>query len=253
MNIKEFFKRTLYYVSVPKCVCCKEKLEYGERGLCRVCKDTYEAHKMRNCPRCSHKLAECFCTYDSIEKHGIKNLVKLFRYSRNEESMPSNNLIYSLKQDNRRDVISLLADELSDALRGHLGEELSGYVITGIPRRKGAIVNFGYDHAKRLAEEVSKRLNIEYVPILSSKSTKAQKSVYGQERMENARFDYRSRRLPDIKGKSVILVDDIITTGASITNSADLIRKLRPKRIIGACLGTAYKEPYIDYYHSASL
>ena len=250
MKIRELLNKVIYYVSVPKCVFCKDKLDYGERGLCKACVDTYEAHKLRNCPRCSRKLSECFCTYDDLDSHGIKNLVKIFRYSKNEESMPSNYLIYSLKQDNRKDVISLLADELSSALKLHLEDECDKYVITSVPRRKKAIVNFGYDHAEKLAKEVAKRLDIEYMRILRSMSKKPQKTVYGHERIENAKFEYASSSDLSLKGKTVILVDDIITTGASITNCATLIRGLRPKKIIGACLGTAYKEA-APYKHSA--
>ena len=247
MKLKELYNRAIFYLSVPKCVCCKGKLDYGDRGLCNKCMDIYESHKLRNCPRCSHKLSECFCTYDDLESHGIKNLVKLFRYSKTDESMPSNYLIYSLKQDNRKDVISFLADEMSVAIARQIGNNPSAYVITSVPRRKRAIVEFGYDHAGTLAKEVSKRIGVEYVEILKSKSTEPQKSVYGEARRENAKFDYKCREDLTLKGKTVILVDDIITTGSSMINSATLIRGLRPKRIIGACLGTAYKEKRIEY------
>jgi ComF family protein len=156
-----------------------------------------------------------------------------------------------LKQDNREDVLSFLANELSTALRNSIDFSSGEYIITNVPRRKKAIVNFGYDHAKELAKEVSSRLEVEYVEILKSKSKKSQKSVYGHERIENAKFDYNCPSDLSLKGKCVIIVDDIVTTGASMSNCATLIKALRPKRIIGACLGTAYKEKYIDYKYSA--
>lgn len=251
MKFKELYNRAIFYLSVPKCVCCKEKLDYEDKGLCKSCRATYESHKLRDCPRCSHKLSECFCTYDDLESHGIKNLVKLFRYSKTEESMPSNYLIYSLKQDNRKDVIAFLSDELARAIEHQVGNSPQGYVITSVPRRRRAIVDFGYDHAKVLAMQVAKRIGIEYVEILRSKSKDPQKSVYGDARRENAKFDYKCKEDFTLKGKTVILVDDIITTGSSMINSATLIRGLRPKRIIGACLGTAYKEKRIDFQRSA--
>ena len=251
MKIKELINRAIYYVSVPKCVCCKDKLDYGERGLCKRCIKGYEEHKRRNCPKCSKILSECFCTYDSLESHGIKNLIKIFRYSKTEQSLPSNYLIYSMKQDNRKDVIDFLADEMSDSINKCINEDLSRYVITNVPRRKRAIVEFGYDHAERLAKAVSDKLNIEDVELLRSKSKKPQKSVYGHARVENAKFEYKCKNDYSLKGKSVILIDDIVTTGASMTNCATLIRGLKPRKIIGACLGTAYKESYIDFNYSA--
>lgn len=252
MNIKELINKILFYVSVPKCVCCKERLDYGARGLCNKCAAIYEAHKQRNCPRCAKILSRCFCSYEHLEAHGIKHLIKLFRYSKAEQSMPSNYLIYSLKQDNRDDVLSFLAEELSEAMKASMDlSDTSKYVISNVPRRKKAIVNFGYDHAKALAVEVSKRLSVEYVELLKSKSKKSQKSVYGHERMENARFDYKCHSELSLKWKTLILIDDIVTTGASMSNCATLIKALKPKGIVGACLGTAYKEKYIEFERSA--
>lgn len=251
MNIKEIYKRAIYYISVPKCVLCNDKLDYGDRGLCKSCMEEYERHKERDCPRCAKILSKCFCSYEDLESHGIKNMVKLFRYSKSEQSMPSNYLIYSLKQDNRNDVMDFLADELTTAIKNNITEDLSEYVITNVPRRKAAIVNYGYDHAKTLALRVSKKLGIEYTEILKSRSKRPQKSVYGHERIENAKFDYKCKKDYTLKGKSVIIVDDIITTGASMSNCATLLRGLRPKRIIGACLGTAYKESRADFNSSA--
>lgn len=251
MKIKEIFQRVLFYISVPKCVLCKEKLDLEDRGLCKSCMMKYEQHKERNCPYCSKKLQECFCSYKDLKNHGIKNLAKVFRYSKAEQSMPSNYLIYSLKQDNRSDVLSLLSDELSKAILNSLDISASDYIVTNVPRRKDAIVKFGYDHSEALARSVAKSLGVEYVRILKSKSKKAQKSVYGRiERVRNARFDYKCPENLSLKGKTVILIDDIITTGASLCNSATLIRALRPKRIVAACLGTAYKDRYIDFKHS---
>lgn len=251
MKIKEIIKRILFYISVPKCVCCKERLDYEDRGLCKRCLMIYEEHKKRNCPRCSKKLSECFCTYDKLDAHGIKNLVKLFRYSKSDESLPSNYLIYSLKQDNRDDVIDLLSDELSESIRKHIMIDPEKIILTNVPRRNKAIIKFGYDHSKVLAREVSRKLGVEYQELLLSKSKKPQKSVYGQARLENAVFDYDVDDDYSLKGRTVIIIDDIITTGASMMKCASLIKGLGARRVIGACLGTAYKEPYVDFEHSA--
>lgn len=251
MRGNQFFKRVLFYISVPKCVLCKEKLDIEDRGLCKSCMVKYEQHKERNCPYCAKRLSECFCSYKELKNHGIKNLAKVFRYSKAEQSMPSNYLIYSLKQDNRSDVLSLLSEELSCAILRSVDISSGRFIVTNVPRRRDAIVKFGYDHSEALARSVAKTLGLEYVRILKSKSKKAQKSVYGKiERVRNAKFDYKCPENLSLKGKTVILIDDIVTTGASLCNCATLIRALRPKRIVAACLGTAYKESYIDFKHS---
>jgi predicted amidophosphoribosyltransferase len=161
--------------------------------------------------------------------------------------MPANYLIYSLKQDNRSDVLDFLSAELSGAIKNSLDLSSGDYVVTNVPRRKRAIVDFGYDHARELARRVADILGLEYVEILESKSKKAQKTVFGDERRRNAIFDYICDDDFTLKGKCVILIDDIVTTGSSITNCATLIKALRPKSIVAASLGVAYKEPRIDF------
>ena len=244
MNINELFKRIIYYISVPKCVYCGKKLEYNERGLCSECIVKYEQHKTRNCSRCSKILSECSCSSSYLSRHGVKSLIKVFRYSKSEEAMPSNFLIYSLKQDNREDVLSLVAEELSNSLRQSIDFGKGRYIITNVPRRRKSIVSFGFDHAQLLARRTAKLIGCEYVSLLVSKSKRAQKSVYGSARIENAQFDYKRRKGISLKGYCVILVDDIVTTGASMSGCADLLKKMGARRIIGASLAIAFKDSY---------
>ena len=242
MNRKNLFRKILYYISVPKCVLCKETLDIDDLGLCKSCSATYKAHKQRNCSRCAKILSECSCSSEYLAAHGIKKVTKVFRYSKQDQALPSNYLIYSLKQDNRDDVLSFLAEEMANSIKNSFEIEKGKYIVTNVPRRKNAIVKFGFDHAAILAKKVSKILKIEYIPMLISKSKTAQKSVIGEERHRNVRFDYKSKKDLDLKGYTVLLVDDIITTGASMSSCATLIKAFRPKQVIGSALGIAYKD-----------
>ena len=169
-------------------------------------------------------------------------MCKVFRYSRSEESMPSNYLIYSLKQDNRSDVVKFLTDEMAASLKNNIDFSKGKYIITYVPRRRKAIINFGFDHAAVLAKNVARILDVEYKPLLVSKSTKPQKSVVGEDRLKNVRIDYKSHKDISLKGYTVIIIDDIITTGASMTACSTLIKAYRPTKVVGASLGIAYKD-----------
>ena len=58
--------------------------------------------------------------------------------------------------------------------------------------------------------------------------------------MKNA--DFRIIRDIDLTGRQVIIVDDIITSGASVSVAASLIRSLDAKNITAACLAIAYRD-----------
>ena len=154
-------------------------------------------------------------------------------------------LVYSLKRDNRNDVLSFLSEELACAILHNINinEE---YIVTSVPRRRKAIQRYGIDHARLLASAVAKRLGLRYYPLLKSTAKAPQKKMQNTERIKNATVDYKLRT-PDIEGRRVILIDDVVTSGASMGSSAMLIHALKPKEIIGAALSIAYRDKSIDF------
>ncbi len=242
MNIAKLMDRVLFALSVPKCVCCKTRLNYGEKAFCLKCSAEFKEFKTRNCSHCARPLCECDCSNDLLRAHYVKRVIKCYRYLTRDDALPGNSLIYSLKRDNRTDVLEVCTDELSKAILNSI-EDPSSYIFTNVPRRRAAIVQYGIDHSALLAKTVAKRFAAEYIPILKSNAKQAQKSLEATDRFKNADF-YIAENL-DLTGRGVIIVDDIITTGASMAKAASLIRSLGSKNILAATLGIAYKDDLI--------
>ena len=239
MNKKNIMDRVLFALSVPKCVCCKTRLDYGENALCLKCSAEFEQFKTRNCSRCARKLNMCSCSNDFLDAHYIKRTIKCFRYLNRNDATPGNALIYSLKRDNRSDVLKKCADELEYAIRNSVSDP-GGYIFTNVPRRKSAIIEHGIDHSELLARELAKRFDAEYISLLKSNAKKTQKSLETADRFKNADF-YISKNI-DLTGRAVLLVDDIITSGASMSKAASLIRSLGSREINAVSLAIAYKD-----------
>lgn len=242
------YKDILFYLSVPKCVCCDNRLNIDDRALCKDCFDGYlETRRKAQCSYCLKNFSECLCPNDYLEKHFVHKLIKLFRYKPSEspnERIPANQLIYNAKRNKRIDLFDLLSDDICHAIKASI--DFDGYIVTSVPRDKKRIKKYGFDHSECLAKAIAKKLGLEYKKILKSKSKKAQKKTHGEERIKNAVFDYK-RSLPDLKGAKILLVDDIVTTGASLGNSAVLIKGLGVKTIVGVCIGITYKDKYIPF------
>lgn len=239
MNINAIMDRVLFTLSVPKCVCCKRRLSYGESALCLECSAEFHDFKTRNCSRCARVLNQCDCSSSFLEGHFVRRTVKCFRYLGSETITSANALIYSLKRDNREDVLRICTSELAVAIDNSVDNPES-FIFTNVPRRKDAIVKYGIDHSELLARSLAKRFGAEYRRILKSKAKKAQKSLEAEERFKNAEFCIIDDR--DITGRGVVIVDDIITSGASMSKAAVLIRSLGSKDIVAASLGIAYKD-----------
>ena len=239
MNIKELKDRALFALSVPKCVCCGEKLDYGQKAFCRKCSDEFDNFRMRNCSICSKVLSSCTCSNSNLENHFVKRIIKCYRYLHLDDKHPSTSLIYSLKKDNRRDVFDKCSDLLVEALSNSI-DDLGNCVITNIPRRHSAIVEHGIDHSAILAKKTAIKIGADYISVLKSNAKKEQKSLDRDQRRKNA--DFSITKESDLHGKTVLIIDDIITSGASMSNAAILLRSMGARETIAVCLAIAYKD-----------
>ena len=239
----KLFKDILFYLSVPKCAACNERLDKDDLALCKGCREEYNEAISRSCSVCAKPLYECTCVIKHLDAHYVHKHVKVFRY-RPDADLPTNKLIYSLKRDNRDDVFDFLADELASSIATAF-VNASEFVFTSVPRRRAAKVKYGIDHAALLSARVARKLDAKYEKTLISHSKREQKlSKHREERMKNARFDYINKDL-DLTGKTVILVDDIVTTGASMSVAATLLKGAGAKKVIGASLAIAYNDSMV--------
>ena len=154
-------------------------------------------------------------------------------------------MIYSLKRDNRKDVLDFLTDELETSLSNSV-DNVNECVFINVPRRRSAKLKYGLDHAEKLAKNLAKRFSAEYYQPIISKSILPQKKTIGKERIKNAKF-YLKKKARELNSRTVIIVDDIVTTGASLGSCAMLVHALGAKKIIGAVVSVAYKDSYTPF------
>ena len=241
---KDFFRKILFYLTVPKCICCGKKLNIEEKALCKTCFSEYEESKNTTCSLCFSRLSSCQCSNKYLKSHMMPKLLKIFRYkpsSDPNERIPANQLIYVIKRVKRRDLIDFISDEIIITIRNSI--DLKDFVLSNVPRKKSRVLKYGFDHSEEIAKAISKKLGLKYIKLLKSKSKRAQKKLHGDERIKNAEFDILKRK-QNLKGKRVLLLDDIVTTGASMGASAMLIRALGAKEVVGACLAITYRDEY---------
>ena len=244
MDLSAFLRRAQHYITVPFCVHCKQRLDFGSSVFCPTCLLRYRNVKLRNCSRCAEVLSKCACTNDYLDAHLVHKLVKVVRYVSSIEDLPQNRLIFSLKRENREDVAKFCSEELVTAIRASV-ENPSDFVLSYVPRRPKNRRKYGVDQARILAEHIGKALGIPVVHALRSRARASQKKLSARQRRENAVF--APRRGIDLSGMRVLLVDDIVTTGASMGSAAFVLRGLGAKEIVGVCFAIAYRDPYVPF------
>lgn len=248
MDIKNIFKRIIYYLSVPKCIKCSEILDFEDKALCKSCLREYYEIKQKKCSECKKLYSECLCVNDYLFNRKVHKLVKIFRYkppATPNERISANELIYQLKRNYRKDIVDFLSDELVNSIKAS-GIKYEKFLITNIPRSKARVVKYGLDHSEKIAKALAKKLNIEYIKILKSNSKKAQKKTFGDERYSNVSYSLIDEGI-NLEGEKIFILDDIVTTGASMGQAGILIKSLGAKQIVGIAVAIAYKDKYIPF------
>ena len=176
MNERSLPRRLLFHLSRPLCINCRTPLSVSDFAFCPGCSAEFKEKLNKDCSYCMKNLRECSCAPEFLRSHFVKKLYKSFRYIGNESDGLSASLIYGLKMRPRSDAFDLALDLMLNSLKNS-GEDFSGFTVTNVPRRKGAIVEYGFDHSARLAKKIAKAIGAKYAPLLTSRAKREQKQL----------------------------------------------------------------------------
>lgn len=98
----------------------------------------------------------------------------------------------------------------------------------------------GYDQARRLAEEVAKARGMTAVTLFEKEDRPAQSGLADPAaRRANILGAYRLLRPEMVRGKDVLLVDDVVTTGATLSECARVLRAAGARSVCAVTLAKA--------------
>ena len=104
------------------------------------------------------------------------------------------------------------------------GQRHSDTVIAWIPRSRKGKLSQGFDHMERCAKDLGKKLGVPAKKLILKKGASVeQKTLSSKDRQRNAEYGMRLAKNVDLKSKEIVLIDDIITTGASVNVASKLL------------------------------
>ncbi len=234
------------YLFPPRCVACcslitKKNGEYPY--LCTECMSQWKREAQERCDICGKLAGDCLCGTAMTDEVSCRGVVKLCYYRHARRDYVQNKMIFRIKQERNRRLETFLCHELGDALLLHLRENgifPKDCLLTYIPRAVGAKMKYGTDQAKMLAEGMSEYTKIPVRNLLCRRTAigKKQKKLTAAARRKNAKEAYTLCKNADAMGKTVILVDDILTTGATLSTGIQLLRRAGGKQIFAAVVAS---------------
>jgi ComF family protein len=99
-----------------------------------------------------------------------------------------------------------------------------GTLIVPVPTATGRVRRRGYDQARLLARDLSRRTGLPRLDCLVRSGQTHQVGADRELRLEQLRQAFRVRRAGAVSGRNVLLIDDVVTTGASLESAARVLR-----------------------------
>ena len=190
-------------------------VETFKTNLCPDCLKTVDFIRETCCPVCGRKTVRPEICLECKEKPPLfEKAVSAFVYENGGVA-----LVKTFKNGN-----GYLKEYFADLLAGKVKNLPAAGCIVYVPMTKKAIRKRGYNQGKLLADSLSERIGLPVIKdaLKKIKETDEQKTLGRKERAENLSGCFKVDKPEEIKGKTVLLVDDIMTTGAT----ADEITKI---------------------------
>ncbi|MBQ7117811.1 MAG: ComF family protein [Clostridia bacterium] len=212
MKKREFFWRIFF---PEKCPLCGKVLKINE-DFCLCCGSDEVRLSDNCCEGCGKEKELCSCGTDCTAS--LAHITGVFSY----EGLIRNMLI-SFKFAGRKSLYRYFGDCLAERV-ATVYAKADFDTVTFVPSSAESIKERGYNPARLIAEQTAKRLFIPCEELLiKSKETKKQHSLSGAERITNVKGSVSPKRSTAIKGKTILLCDDIKTTGATLRECCDIL------------------------------
>jgi competence protein ComFC len=207
----------------PLCAICGADVGQSEY-LCDACDAKTTRIVPPFCEKCSEPFSGAItdvftCANCKNRKLHFETAVAAYR-SRGVVRRVIHDFKYNKQLHLRHVVARWLADALDDVrLRGWRFD-----ILVAVPLHPARQRERGFNQADLLAKSLNRRTSIQLKPVLERiRYTKTQTAFDRAERMENLRNAFRLRKNADVQGCRVLLIDDVLTTGSTLSECARVL------------------------------
>ena len=215
----KFIASLLYPVCCPYC----GRVIAADKELCAACDGKLPRIEDPICRVCGQGLAFCFCR----KKYRFYRCVTPFYYEG-----PAKTGMRRFKFQGKSEAAQPFAGEMANVIEEKIGFSIID-VIVCVPMTKAAVSRRGYNQSELLAVELSKISGVKYEPggLVKEVEHMSQHMVGYHERWSNVIGAFGVLNAEAVKNKNVLLVDDVMTTGATLNECASALKFAGAKEV----------------------
>jgi competence protein ComFC len=207
------------------CDGCEGKIVRIVRPFCETCSEPFEGsiNTAFRCANCAHRTIHFDAAVAAYRGRGIvRDVIHEFKYNRQ----------IHLRHLVARWLRAALDDE---RLRGQ-----QFHVVVPVPLHPARQRERGFNQATLLAQLLSAHAAIPCRPLLKRiRYTTTQTALDRSERMENLHNAFRLRKNADVRGLRMLLIDDVLTTGSTLSECARVLKRAGAKSVHAATAARA--------------
>ncbi len=210
-----------------RCIACQKLLTVtGDKWLCKDCKPSFVPVKSASefcCQTCGRPIEHYGnCVFCNTEKTYYQKGSCLYSYKDGVRKA-----FFRFKFRERPDYSKFFGKEMAYNFDGN---KTIYDIVTAVPMFPKKQRQRGYNQSEKLAQVFAKETGLKYERVLTKqKDTKAQRELKSEQRRKNIKNAFAVNT--DVKGKSILLIDDVVTTGYTINECCRVLKKAGAARV----------------------
>lgn len=226
---KIFDKFESLFMTNHKCISCgKERPDSNKFGLCNECLKNFILISGTLCEKCGEMIApeNRFCDRCKVTDFGFDKNISFAVYND-----VSSRIVKRLKYGKTM----FLADEIAKMIASLSGKLEDFDFVSFVPLGKDRFAERGFNQAKLIAEKFAKLVDKQVISTLDRcENEKHQAGLSAKDRMKNiaGSFALKSEAKEIVSDKTILVIDDVFTTGATLSECAKVLKKAGAKSVV---------------------